>query len=237
MTKKLIPLLIVCFAVIFTHPAKALDENSSTITSSAMASMEVEPDTASFYAEVITEDKELKRAIEENNKKAREVYKNIKDILGDEGKIKTSNFSVNPIREYNKVKRKRELTGYQVSNRVIVETKNLDEIGKFLQTAIGSGANSISNLSFTVEAQEKYCDELLKQAIVKAKQKAKVIADLLDVKITGVKRVNSSCQRPPVRPVRFGAGIMSEKAADIPVESGEMNMRANVNIEFYIKNE
>ncbi len=237
MFKRLIYSVIFFSAVFLILPSAAIaEDDSSTITSTAMASTEVEPDTASFSAAVVTENKNLDRAIEENNKKSQKVYDSLKGLLGDKGKIKTSSFRVSPMYEYNKAVRKNELRGYRVSNQIFVETKKLDKIGAFLQTATENGSNRINDLSFTVENQEKYCSELLEKAAVKARKKAEAVAKALGVKITGIKRVHSSCNKPPMPPIAFGAGLMAEKSADIPIETGDVNMNASITIDFLIEN-
>lgn len=235
MNKKFIITLFVCCGILLAIPAVA-DDDAGTIVSSAVSSIEVEPDTVSFSAAIKTENKDLKKAIEENNEKAQKVYQTLKETLGDEGKIKTTGFRVNQVYEYDKAIRKRRISRYEVSNEVRVETKQIDKVSEFIETAINKGANRINSLSFTIEDKEKYCGELLKKATIKAKEKAKVIAEALGVKITGIKRVNSDCNSRSVRPVGLGRGMMAETAADISIEPGDVDMNASVTIEFLIQN-
>ncbi len=241
MLKKLISILILITAVFIMSPSLAMPENDQkdqgTITSTATTTMEVEPDTASFSAAIVTENKNLDRAIEENNKLSQKVYDSLKKLLEEEGVIKTSSFQTGPVYEYNKTSRKSELKGYRVSNRVYVETKKMDEIGIFLQTAIDNGANNINNLSFTVSDKDKYCAGLLKKAAKKASEKAEIIAEALEVDISGIKRVNSSCNRPFIENMTFGREALSAgKGGSIPVETGEVKIDATITIDFLIKN-
>ncbi len=230
--------IIFCLAL-FSLPASADDHDRvSTISSSATANLEAEPDTVSFSAAIITENKNLNTAIEENNKKSNKVYEAIKSLLGPDDKIKTSNFRVSPKYTYTKNTGKREIDGYEVTNQIIVTTKKLESISKLLQTSTQNGANRINRLSFTIENKDKFCNELLEKAVVKAKSKAEAIAKALGVKITGVNKVSSNCYSQQVGPVRYdfeAAGMLSSKAPSIPVEAGEVDLNANVTVEFIIQ--
>ncbi|HSA07195.1 MAG TPA: SIMPL domain-containing protein [Candidatus Gastranaerophilales bacterium] len=240
MNRKLFGVLIFCFAAFLTLPALAIqNENINIITSTATVSKEVAPDTAIFSAAVITEDKKLENAIQQNNIKAKTIYDNLKALLGPKCKIKTSTFRVNPVYKYNRALEKNELQGYKVTNEVLVETKQIGKVSVLLQKAVDSGANNINNLSFIIEDPDKYCGELLEKASIQAKQKATVIANSLGVKIIGIKSVNSSCNSPQDRPYQYGLRtMMMEKAADssVPVEPGVLDINASVTIEFIIQN-
>lgn len=236
MYKKLTTLLIIYLMFFTALPANGHEnEDISIINSSATATIEVESDTVSFSAAIVTENKDLDKAVIENNEKSQKVYESLKKVICKEGKIKTSKFRVSPRYEYNKTSRKSELRGYEVSNHVYVKTQKLDEIGNLLQTATKNGANRIENLSFSVKDREKYCYELLEKAAVKARKKAETIAKALNVKITGIKKVSSGCNKLLPGPVRFGAGTMAEKAASIPIEKGDMDITASVTIDFIIE--
>lgn len=240
MKKKLFGLALLSVATFFAVPALAA-EYPNVITSSATENMEVEPDMVTFSAAVITEDKKPEKAIEENNRKAKAVQDAVKATLKKDDKIKTSGYTVNPLYTYNKSTQKNEITGYRVQNRVQVETGQVENVGKLIQTALNSGANDVNSLAFSVKDDEKYRTQLLEKAALDARKKADVVANALGVKIIGVKSVNFGGDRIIATPLysarKFSMDMAAEAAPqEVPVSAGEININANVTVEFLIQN-
>lgn len=239
MNKKLVGLLTLCLILFCTVPVMA-KEHPNVIISSATENMEVEPDMVTFSAAVATENKKAEKAIEENNIKAQTVQKVVNALLDKEDKIKTTRYTVKPVYKYNRISKKNELTGYRVSNRVQVETKQVDKVGKLIQAALNAGANDVDSLVFSVRDDDKYRTQLLGKASTSARKKADVIAKALGVKIIGVKSVNFGGNRVVATPMYRGKSFAMEADAaapqEVPVSPGEIEINVSVTVEFLIQN-
>lgn len=78
-----------------------------------------------------------------------------------------------------------ELKGYVVRNRIQLETSFLKELGALIDAAVAAGADRVEGLSFTCR-QESYRQELLQEALAKAREEAEVLAKALGVRIVRV---------------------------------------------------
>lgn len=221
-------------------------EEKGYITVSTSANTELNPDVVEISIAVRTEDnKSLQKATAENKEISDKVYNALKEMInttaGDY--VKTADFSASPIYTYSG--NKRNLDKYQVSNNVIVHTKNISKAGDIIDKAIALGATNINNLTFSVSNYDHECNELLGVATRKAKTRADVIAKNASSAVTGVKSMNISCSmnqnntvqyRLMAKNLSFGASADSAAPeAATPIQSGVIKLYANVNASFFVK--
>lgn len=146
--------------------------------------------------------------------------------------IKTTNYNV--YAQYDWKEDGRELVGYTVSNMVQVTVKNLDNIGNVIDVAGEAGANSINGISFGLS--EEKTAELKSTALVlamgDAQDKAELIAETLELTISGVQSVTESSYTP-VRTYVDYAGVedmaLSSKAPT-PIVSGDLSVSVSIHI-------
>ncbi len=221
-------------------------EEKGYITVSTSANTELNPDVVEISIAVRTEDnKSLQKATAENKEISDKVYNALKEMInttaGDY--VKTADFSASPIYTYSG--NKRNLDKYQVSNNVIVHTKNISKAGDIIDKAIALGATNINNLTFSVSNYDHECNELLGVATRKAKTRADVIAKNASSAVTGVKSMNISCSMNQNNTVQYrlmAKNLSFEASADsaapeaaTPIQSGVIKLYANVNASFFVK--
>lgn len=221
-------------------------EEKGYITVNTSANTELNPDVVEISIAVRTEDnKSLQKATAENKEISDKVYNALKEMIntttGDY--VKTADFSASPIYTYSG--NKRNLDKYQVSNNVIVHTKNISKAGDIIDKAIGLGATNINNLTFSVSNYDHECNELLGVATRKAKTRADVIAKNASSAVTGIKSMNISCSmnqnntvqyRLMAKNLSFGASAdAAAPEAATPIQSGVIKLYANVNASFFVK--
>jgi uncharacterized protein YggE len=149
--------------------------------------------------------------------------------------VQTTNYSINPVYEYNEAQRKSYLTGYRVTNGVTVTVKQLNMVSKIIDTSVTSGANQVQGINFTIDKNEEYYKNMLAQAAKKAKDEANTVAQALGVSIVGIKHVSTGSNYSQPRVMYNKGMMMAESAAATPIEAGEVGVNATVNIDFYIK--
>ena len=70
-----------------------------------------------------------------------------------------------------------EIVGYTVRQIVSIKMRNFEIVGDILSGVVDNGANSVSQLSFTVDDPTAVENEARAEALVKAKDKAKAMAE------------------------------------------------------------
>ncbi len=149
----------------------------------------VVPDVAKFTFSVITEgDTDISKLQTSNTEKVNKAIKFLKDQGLDEKDIKTESYNLSPRYEtancgfrpdgFNQTCPPPEIVGYSISQTVSVKVRqdNFSKIGEALSGVIKQGANSVSQLDFTIDDPVTAENEARAQAIAEAKVKAKSIA-------------------------------------------------------------
>ncbi len=237
--KKLIINIVFIFLMLFStvlNPALAIEQNKQSIIKiTAKSSESFDPDTAVIVLAVQTEGKKVPNALQENNKKMNKVLNALKKLIEDEqDSIKTSSFSIRPIKTWDKRLKISIIAGYKVNNSIIVKTKKIDKIGKIIDISIENGANNVNNINFIIDNNDELYQQVLAKASRKAKADAKAIANALGVKIKGIKSVNVS--QGYYRPMQYDTmALAKSKESSTPIVPGNVDINANVTIEFIIE--
>lgn len=185
-------------------------------------SIKVQPDTAVVNLGVVTEDKQLEYAQEENTKKVTEVLNTLRRMGVSQKDIETQSYIIDP--QYDYVDGKQVFRGYKVLHSLQVTVRDVDKIGEIIDKAVESGANIVNRINFTVSEPSKLYQQALKAAIDDALVKAITIGKKLKICVSQV----------PVNIVEKGykTGVPFEttfsKAPEIvtPIQPGQIDITA-----------
>lgn len=191
-------------------------------------SVMVDPDIATVSLGVITENKELKAAQEENAIISTKVLNSLINSGIEEKDIKTETYTINP--EYDYVEGKQVFRGYKVTHTFKVTIKNLKKIGEIIDSAVASGANVVNNINFTISNPSIYYRKALNLAIDDAVRKAESMESSLAIVIN----------RIPISIIEEGQGytpiaekaLYSAPAAATPIKEGQIEIIANIKAVF-----
>ncbi|MBV9219227.1 MAG: SIMPL domain-containing protein, partial [Methylobacteriaceae bacterium] len=140
------------------------------------ASVEVKPDQADLSLGVVDEQPTAAAAVSENAKLTAAVIADLKTLAIDGKDIQTRNINVSPVFREDKDPGsglvRRTLTGYRVSNILIVRIHDIDRTGSIVSHVIERGANTIQGLFFSVSDADARLDELRAKAVRDAKRRA-----------------------------------------------------------------
>lgn len=125
------------------------------------------------------------------------------------------------------------ITGYHVSNLAQVKVRDLARLGDLLDKVAAAGSNAIQGLAFEKEDTAPEAARALADAVREARAKAEALAKAAGVALGEVQSVGESVQRPGPIPVRMMA--MEAKRAGAPVETGEVELTATVELVFGIR--
>lgn len=245
MLKKIHILVLALFALLMLNQLSLQAQENlkpdtrGVISVNGTSSDSFQPDTAVLVLTVETMAKNAKDAAAENSRKADKVVNAMKQLIkpdmGDT--VKTTSYNLSPFYEYDTFRKKNVLTGYSASNQLTITTKQIKNVGNFIDSAIANGANQVQSISFRLEKNSEYCKILLAKATQNAREQATVIAQTLGVKISGIKQANGNCGSSQPYPRMYAdMKTMSAEAGAVstPIEAGEVRMNANVNIDFYV---
>jgi uncharacterized protein len=204
-----------------------------SITVSADALVSVEPDQAEIDIGVIAEAKTAAQAAKDNAAKLAAVIAEVKKLLKAGDQTKTVGYSVTPTYRTPSPREggKPEIVGYTATNVVQVKMAGIQDVGGLIDAATAAGANRIQRLVFTLKDQDAAQREALRNATVKAKQKAEDVAKAAGVKVVRIISVteNERSFQPLARMEFQGQAIAAERAPT-PIESGTVQIRSSVTL-------
>ena len=217
---------VICLSLTLAQLSYAKEEpQASTIEVVGKARVMTMPNVATVTFAVETNSTKAQQAVRENAKQTDELLNALKDVGGQKIKIRTSGFTLTPV--YDKDNRFQP-RGYRVTNTVIVETKEIDQVGTFIDEASKAGVSRIGSLTFSTDGEEKLRKEAAVQAVNNAKD---IAADLAKAAGLAIKRIVklSYTPRGPAPLLRMEA---MSAAARTPIEVGEITLEETVAVIF-----
>ncbi len=221
----------------------------STISFSGHGEVNAVPDIANVYF-TISKDartaKDAQAAVAVIEKKALDFLKS-KNV--GEKDIKTSNASVYPKYEgsclgvagslgtWNCNNYKQMLVGYTASESITVKIRNVDDSGSIMQGLGGLGVTDLNGPNFAIDNEDSLKAQARKKAIDDAKEKAKVLAKDLGVRLG---KISSFTESGNYYPIMYGKAAMFDSAvssAPAPAEipKGENTISSDVTITYEIR--
>lgn len=190
-----------------------------TITVSGVGEVTATPDVAHIQFGVQTEGKTAIEAYQSNAA----TFERIKAALAEQNiankDIQTVRFNAYPNYDYKESGR--ELTGYQVNHIISVTHRDLDVIGKFLDSLAQVGVNRVENIQYGTEKKDDYELKALENALENARQKADVVAKKQGKALKGVLHIQE------------GSGYNAPVFRDFGMEKVAQDSSASSNMEIY----
>jgi uncharacterized protein YggE len=224
---------IVCALIVCAGEAVAQDSADKIVRPSIRvtgdSTVTVKPDQAEISIGVVTQASAAQAAAAQNAQKQDVVITELRKLLGAGADIKTISYSLSPNYRYPKEGGQPTITGYTATNIVQVKTPDLTQVGKVIDLATGSGANTIQSLRFTLKDELSARTRALQEASTKARAKSQAIASSLGLKIVRVLHVEEGGQVIGL-PVNGRAFAEMASVAQTPVEAGTIDVRATVTL-------
>jgi len=202
----------------------------NNIEVSGTGSIKVLPDIALIEIGVTSRGTDI-TIQEENDATMHKVLEAIKELGVLESDIRTTGHYLQPIYDYSK-NANVNIIGYNSYNVVEVTITNIDNASNILSTAVDTGANINNGIRFKISNEEEYYNQAIAKAIANGKDKAAVMAESVNTK--NLKIVNISEINNQVNYARSYAAYdtVNSAGAGTPIEAGEIEITANVNIVF-----
>ena len=214
-----------------TLPAQTQTQTSTArdltaiITASGEGRREVAPDKATIVLGVETRAKTPAAAASANADRMTAIRAALVRAGVAERDIATARYSLGL--EYTG--RQPPDTQYVAANLVTVTTRQLDQVGRIIDTGLGAGANNINSLHYDLSDRTQANTQALSDAVTNARQQAETMATAAGGRLGDL--VELSTQPGEYRPF-FAAGDMMMRAqasaAPTPVSPGQVTITASV---------
>lgn len=208
------------------------------------------PDVAKFSFSVISQGgKDIARIQKENTERVNRAIGLLKNAGVEEKDVKTEQYSVDPRYQYYscpppepgggaKPCPPAEITGYTVSQTILVKVREFDTIGDILTGVVEAGANSVSQLSFTVDDPSRLESEARDHAIAEAQEKAQQIAKAGKFSLGRLLSLDEGSAYPPLyyrsEAKAIGMGMGGDAIPAPSIEPGSQEIRVQVTLRYEI---
>ena len=234
-------LLAGCAGVAFaqdTTPVAHVETSEAinrTLNVSGSGKAVLTPDIAYVNLGVRVENSNAAEAVSENNGRSVKVITAISKLGVDEKDIRTTNFSIYPQQEYDSQGKSTGKITYIVENTVHVTVRDLDKIGELLDSAVKSGANTISGIQFDIEDKAAALSSARKAAVAAANAKAEELASAAGVTLSNVQTITERSDGYPVSVYDSRNALPMAAEASVPISTGQMEVTVEVYIVFEIR--
>lgn len=143
--------------------------------------------------------------------------------------IRTSNLSLNAQYDYPQ-NAAPHLNGYQASNDVTITVEEVERLGPTIDAVTNAGANQVNGISFGLKSARAAEDAARLEAVKALKAKAELYAEATGYHIARL--VNLSEGGGEAYQPRPMAMMRAEKVQGVPVSTGELTVRVQVNAVF-----
>jgi uncharacterized protein YggE len=189
----------------------------------------VSPDIGTINMGVMTEDRELLPAQQQNSLSVNTVIGSLLSNGIPKEKIKTFDYRIDS--EYDFVEGKQIFRGYKVTHLLQVKIDDLSLIGKIVDEAVRKGANYVANVQFSLKNQETQYQKVLSMAIKDAVNKAVEISKNLKVHLqpTPVLIIENANTEQPIPTI---GGTYVKGISTATFEPGQLQIKAKVTAHF-----
>ncbi|UTO27924.1 SIMPL domain-containing protein [Bartonella harrusi] len=226
--------LLACSFPIHAAESKTKDR---TITVSATGETSVTPDVAIINLAIVTEDTTAQKALTANNKSMNDIINAFKKNGIQENDLQTSNLNIYPYNPHNEHKDNEKKTHeklYRVSHSLTVYIRDFANAGKIFDQAMALDVKSVNNIYFTNNNTEPFYKEARKNAIAKAIEKAKTIAQEANLKLGKIITINEGSNNHYPRE-HLRSGSIEDDYDNTNLAGGELSYVVNITMVFDIE--
>ena len=200
--------------------------------------IKVVPDRGTITFEASNQDKDQKVSVKKTNEQINKLKEAITALKLPHLELKNSNYSVYPVREYEKEKYVDK--GYKASLTLEVTTSDIARIGEAMMSASKVGITNVGALQSFLSLEKSQAEYLkcLDIAADDARNKAKQLAKKLNFKIGDVISLIEvpNTERPTPYPERSMMKTMAlADSAPTQIEAGTQQFSTNIQVTFSIK--
>lgn len=214
------------------------DPPPRTITVSAQGTIEREPEEGVVTLAVESEAADARAAAAANAERMTQLMAALRRAGVPDRNIRTVSYELRP--EYRRQIEQRneppQIAGYRAINMVQVTVDTVSGMGRIIDTAIGSGANRVANISFRLRDQHAAHIEAASLAMRNARREAESIAEAAGERLGPALNISTGgyhAPPPPPMPM-YARAEMDMVQAPTPVETGTLTVIATVTVVYQL---
>jgi uncharacterized protein YggE len=229
-------LMLVGFSTWKSAPTSALAQDNlppqNRISVTGEGVLKMKADTSLITLGVVTEGATAEEAQGQNADKMNVVQSALGRILTSSDEWETTSISLYPQYDWSE-QGKGKLTGFRAENTILITLSDPTRAGEVIDNCVKSGANTVSDIQFTLRDPGKIRLEVIKLAMQNAKEKAsaalaeagKSIKDAIEVNVM-------DSYNPPVAMYKSNLDMApaAQGAAPTPIQAGTLEVRAAVSV-------
>ena len=224
--RKLAFVLLALISTPLLAQQSAINTPIPQIAIGARGEVKVTPDRANLQVSVQTRATTAAAAAAENAARQKAVIDALRALGLRANEISTVGYTINPEQRYEP-NREPVVVGYNVTNTVSVDVRDLSMVGRIIDVAISKGANMITSLNFFASNTEAARREAITMAIQRARLDADAAARAAGGTVGGLLEISVGAYFPPPRPVEFAVKAMAQ-VADTPINPGDQTLSVDV---------
>src|SRR5215475_2463071 len=167
----------------------------SSIRVTGDARVTAKPDRVQIDIGVTTRAALSQDAAAQNAREVDAVLAGVRKVGGPTATLRTISYALNPNYQYHPKGGEPTIEGYTALNVVQVTLDELGKIGAVIDAATESGANQVQGIQFTLRDQDAVRAQALREAALRARAEADVLAAALGLKVLRVLTVEESSPR------------------------------------------
>jgi uncharacterized protein YggE len=211
-----------------TQDSRASVEAIPHISAAAQHEVKVSPDRATIQISVQTRAATAAAAGAQNATRLQAVLSALRALGLTNDQLSTVNYNIYP--DYRHIQGKEpEIIGYNVTNTIVADVRQLNQVGPVIDAALRAGANMMSSLQFYASNTEAARRTAIAAAITKARGDAEAAARaaggslgaLLDITI-------GSFPGQPPQPLMMRRSMVEAAQADTPIQPGQETLTVMV---------
>ena len=212
-------------------PADTAD-TARTLVATGTARVRGVPDLLTMTLGVSSRGSTVGEALDRNNTAANRVMRVLTESGIDKKDIQTSNFSIGPVYD----DRGSEITGYQVSNTLTVQLRDIAAAGAIIDDAAQAGGDDVvmRGVSFGFDDTSALVAQARVEAVKRARAQAEQLAGAAGVELVSVRTISESS--PDFGPV-LAAPEAAQDAASVRtvIEPGSEELSVVVTVVYTIR--
>jgi uncharacterized protein YggE len=231
----LISLILVPSAVAAQEPRPSPER---TISVTGTGTVSREPDQAMISIAVESVEPTARQAAQENANKMDVLVASLKRAGLAAENIRTVSYQLEPqyIYPQGEDRTPPRIANYRALNMVQVTVDSVARTGRIIDAAVASGANRVTGIHFQLKNNEAARLEAVRNAIARARAEAESIASALGERLGPALHVGQVSNMSPPRPFMAmdAMEVRKMQAAPTPIEPGQLEIVANVNVVYRI---
>lgn len=152
--------------------------------------------------------------------------------------IRTESYWLSPVYDY--VDGRQIPRGFEANQSVRVKVRDIDNASAVIEAGTSAGSNQVGSINFTMDDPEELRSRAREEAIAEAKEKAKVLADQLGVRLGEIKSFSEGYGGGYPVPMYYDRAVMNvgggaDEQMKAALPAGEQEVVVNVSITYELE--